>query len=125
MVAGALLRSGHFDRAQRALDQSAQVAIETSQHAYDSEHARLQAELHSARGVANAAERSYHQALDTSRAQGARWLELRASRGYAHFLVGQGRTTEARDLLAPILQTIVEGRDTLDYLYAEGLMKTL
>ena len=125
MFAGALLRSGHFDRAQRALDQAAQVATETSQHAYDAEHARLQAELHSARGVPDAAERSYQEALTISRRQGARWLELRASRGYAHFLVGQKRIAEARDLLAPMIESITEGRDTLDYLYAEGLMKTL
>ena len=125
MLAGALFRSGHVDRAQRALDDAAEVAEATGQHAYDAEHARIQAELHAALGATEAAERSYRQALAVSRAQGARWLELRASRGYAHFLVGQGRTPEARDVLGPILRTIVEGRDTLDYVYADGLLKTL
>ena len=124
-LAGALLRSGHLERSQAALDQAAQVSEATSQHAYDSEHARLQAELHSVRHVWDAAEVSYHRALEISRRQGARWLELRASRGYAHFLVARDRPAEARDLLAPICETITEGRDTMDYMYADGLLKTL
>jgi hypothetical protein len=68
---------------------------------------------------------SYHRALEISRRQGARWLELRASRGYAHFLVARDRPAEARDLLAPICETITEGRDTMDFMYADGLLKTL
>ena len=125
LFAGALLRSGLLARAPRALDEAAKVAADTGQHAYESEHARLQAELHSARGAFDLADASYQQALTVSRCQGARWLELRASRGYAHFLVGRGRAAEARDLLAPILETITEGRDTLDYMYAETLIRTL
>ena len=124
-LAGALLRSGHLDRCQRALDQAAEVSEATSQHAYDSEHARLQAELHSLRKEFNLAEQSYERALDISRSQGARWLELRASRGYAHFLVSHNRVSDARDLLGPLLRCITEGRDTLDYMYAENLLNTL
>jgi hypothetical protein len=63
--------------------------------------------------------------LEISRRQGARWLELRASRGYAHFLVVRDRAAEARELLTPIVESITEGRDTMDYMYAEGLLKTL
>ena len=57
--------------------------------------------------------------------QGARWLELRAARGYAHHLVEHGRAAEARDLLQPIVAWFTEGRETMDYLYAEGLLRTL
>ena len=46
-------------------------------------------------------------------------------RGYAHHLVEHGRTAEARDLLQPVLSWFTEGRDTMDFLYAEGLLKTL
>jgi adenylate cyclase len=125
MLAGALLRSGRLDRAQRALDQATEVGNATSQHAYDSEHGRLQAEIHSATGNHAAAEASFLGALEISRRQGARWLELRASRGYAHFLVGQGRLDQARALLEPICAAIAEGHSTLDYVYAEALLKTL
>jgi adenylate cyclase len=65
------------------------------------------------------------QALEISRRQGARWLELRAARGYAHHLIKQDRLSETRFLLQPLLAWFTEGRDTLDYLYAEGLLKTL
>ena len=44
------MRSQHYDRAQRALDEAAAVAEATGQHSYDAEHARMQAELISARG---------------------------------------------------------------------------
>ena len=92
---------------------------------YDAEHSRLQAEVFDASGAIDAAERKFQDALQTSRQQGARWLELRAARGYAHHLVEQGRTAEARDLLQPVLAWFTEGRDTMDFLYAEGLLKTL
>jgi serine/threonine protein kinase/tetratricopeptide (TPR) repeat protein len=125
LLAGALLRVGLPERAQEVLNESTQVADATGQRAYASEHARLQAEVYSVTGAIDEAERKFQEALSGSRRQGARWLELRAARGYAHFLVETGRPAEARDLLAPVLEWFTEGRDTLDYLYAEGLLKTL
>ena len=125
LLAGAQLRARNLVRAQESLDESTQVAEETGQHAYDAEHSRLQAEVFDASGAVDAAERKFQDALQTSRRQGARWLELRAARGYAHHLVEHGRTAEARDLLQPVLSWFTEGRDTMDFLYAEGLLKTL
>ena len=125
LLAGAQLRAGLLDRAQASLDESTRVADATGQHAYDPEHARLQAEVLGARGAVDQAESKYREALDTSRVQGARWLELRAARGYAHHLVEHGRAAEARDLLQPIVAWFTEGHETMDYLYAEGLLRTL
>jgi adenylate cyclase len=107
------------------LDESARVADASGQHAYDAEHARLQAEVLSAGGAAAAAEPQYVAALEISRRQGARWLELRAARGYAHYLIEHDRGSEARTLLEPRLASLTEGRETMDFLYAEGLLKTL
>ena len=76
LLAGAQLRAGLLDRAQASLDESTRVADATGQHAYDAEHARLQAEVFGARGAVDQAESKYREALDTSRVQGARWLEL-------------------------------------------------
>ena len=45
LLAGAQLRAGLLDRAQASLDESTRVADATGQHAYDAEHARLQAEV--------------------------------------------------------------------------------
>jgi adenylate cyclase len=125
LLAGALLRAGLLARAQMTLDESAQLADATGQHAYDAEHARLQAEVHSAGGAFEDAEGKYRDALDVSRRQGARWLELRAARAYGSFLIARGRGLEAQSLLAPVVSWLTEGKDTLDFVYAEALLKTL
>jgi serine/threonine protein kinase/predicted ATPase len=125
LLSGALLRAGLFDRAQAALDESTRVADATGQYAYAAEHARLQAEIHSATGAREPAEASYLEALATSRRQGARWLELRAARGYAVQLIAFNRHDEARSVLTPVVEWFTEGKETLDFLYAESLLKTL
>ncbi|HZB24877.1 MAG TPA: protein kinase [Vicinamibacterales bacterium] len=126
LLAGGLIRAGELRRAQQALDQSAAIAEATAQRAYESERARLQAELLAMDpATADAAEEQYRRALAVARAQGARWLELRAARAYAHFMLKGRRLQEARDVLVPVCAGITEGFDTLDYLYADGLAKTL
>jgi serine/threonine protein kinase/predicted ATPase len=125
LLAGALLRAGRFDRAQGALDEALKLADATGQHAYRAEHARIQAEVLAATGRKEEAEQAYREALTIARNQGARWLELRAARGYAHQLVAQSRGPEASELLVPLLASLSEGRETMDYLYAESLLKTL
>ena len=125
LLAGGLLRVGDHPRAQRALEDARAVALATGQSAYASEHGRLQAELFAAVGQDEAAEEQFADALTTARLQGARWLELRAARGFANFLAAAGRLEEARRTLEPVLAQIGEGRDTLDYVYAEGLLASL
>ena len=124
LYAGALLRAGRVEEADRALDEAGAVAKATSQHAFDAEHRRLRAEVHRAGGDGAGAEDCYLASLTIARHQGARWLELRASRGYAALLVDAGRTEEAREALR-ICEWFTEGRDTLDSAYADGLLKTL
>ncbi len=123
--AGALLRGERWDAAQAVLDESRVVAEATGQRAYESEHRRIQAEVQSKRGDRAGAEQSYQESLAIARDQGARWLELRAARGYASFLLGAGRPADAREILAPVVASITEGCDTMDYLYAESLLRTL
>jgi tetratricopeptide (TPR) repeat protein len=125
LLAGALLRVKEFARAQRALDDARAVAIATSQNAYAAEHARLQAELLAATGRHDEAEQHYIEAVTAARVQGALWLELRAARGFANFLAALERTGDARDTLQPVFSRLTEGRQTLDYLYADALLKTL
>jgi len=48
-----------------------------------------------------------------------------APRAYADFLVHADRPVEARDVLQPTLAWFNEGRDTMDYVYAETLLRTL
>ena len=124
LYAGGLLRARRLDEAQAALDESRAVADATSQHVYDAEHRRLEAEVLLARGDHEGTERTYLDSLKIARSQGARWLELRASRGYASFLLRVGRPEEAREVLR-ICEAITEGRDTHDFVYAEALLRTL
>jgi tetratricopeptide (TPR) repeat protein len=124
LYAGALLRARRFDRAQQALVEAREMSDATNQHAYDSEQRRLSAEVCLARGDHRGCEALYQEALAIGRAQGARALELRASRGYASFLIGAGRSAEARDVLQ-VCGWFTEGRSTLDFVYAEALLRTL
>ena len=126
LYAGGLLRAGRFEAAQKALDDARAVAAATNQHAYQSEARRLEAEVALARGDSDAAEVLYREALAIARHQGARWFELRAARGYANLLVctGRHRYDEAREVLR-ICDSLTEGRETLDYVYAEALLRTL
>ena len=125
LYAGALIRGKRYDDARRALDEAEEVAEETCQRAYSSEQLRLRAEVHRALGDNAATETAYRQALAIAREQGARWLELRAARGYANYLAGIGETAEARQLLEPVAASLTEGHSTLDYVYTDALLKTL
>jgi hypothetical protein len=125
LYAGALIRGKRFDDAHRALDEGQEVAEDTRQLAYRSEHQRLRAVIYAATGQREQAEAAYLQSLATAREQGARWLELRAARAYANHLAAHGFTTDAHRLLEPVLSSFTEGHGTLDYLYSDALLKTL
>jgi serine/threonine protein kinase len=85
---------------------------------------RLEAEVCLARGNRADCERLYQESLAIARGQGARFLELRAARGYASFLADAGRRPEARDVLQ-ICDWFTEGRSTPDFVYAEALRRTV
>ena len=125
LYAGALMRGERYAEAQDALNEAMAVAEDTAQQAYISEHHRLQAELHIMRGNREQGETAYLRSLSTAIDQGARWLELRAARGFANYLAAEGRPGEARDMLQPVLAAVTEGTGTLDYVYAEALQRTL
>jgi predicted ATPase len=69
------------------------------------------------------AEACYVKALEVARAQEARSLELRASCDLARLWAGQGRRSEARDLLAPVYGWFTEGLDTADLKEAKALLR--
>ncbi len=55
----------------------------------------------------------------------AKSWELRAATSLARLWQGQGKTTEARELLAPVYNWFTEGFDTADLKDAKGLLDQL
>ena len=64
-------------------------------------------------------------ALEVARSQSAKTLELRAARDLARLWRDQGKTREARNLLAPVYDWFTEGFDTADLKEAKALLDEL
>ncbi|WP_342737205.1 hypothetical protein [Bradyrhizobium sp. B117] len=91
-----------------------------------------QAEMHSlrgrllaARGQTDESEACFRCAIEVSRGQSAKTLELRAATSLARLWSDRGRNAEARDLLAPIYGWFTEGFGTPDLQDAKMLLDAL
>ena len=71
------------------------------------------------------AETCFQHAIAVAQQQSAKSLELRASVSLARLWHQQGKTTEARDLLAPVYDWFTEGFDTADLKDAKALLEEL
>ena len=71
------------------------------------------------------AETCFQHALDVSRQQQAKSLELRAAMSLGRLWQHQGKRQEAYDLLAPIYAWFTEGFDTADLQEAKALLDAL
>jgi tetratricopeptide (TPR) repeat protein len=117
-----------YDQAGRPVEALATVkevlvlTDSTGAHFLDAEWLRLQARFLRQLGDSAAAEASLAQALDVARRQKARMWELRAAIDLARLWQEQGRTDEARSLLAGIYGWFTEGFDTADLQAARELL---
>ncbi len=71
------------------------------------------------------AERDFDRALVGARQQQAKWWELRAAMSMARLWRNQGKSQQARELLAPIYGWFTEGFDTLDLKEAKAFLDEL
>ena len=71
------------------------------------------------------AETCFKQAIEIARGQSAKSFELRATMGLARLWQGEGKRSEARDLLAPVYDWFTEGFDTTDLKDAKALLDDL
>jgi adenylate cyclase len=71
------------------------------------------------------AEASFVASIDTARQQGARMLELRATRDLANLWRDQGRVQPARQALLAVYDQFTEGFDTVELKSARGLLEEL
>jgi predicted ATPase len=118
-----------------ALEEALTLIEKTGERYYEAELHRQRGELlllreaqsHSAQGSReqHEAERCFQQALDVSRQQQAKSLELRAAMSLARLWQQQGKRDEARALLAPIYGWFTEGFDTADLQEAKVLLEEL
>lgn len=110
-VVECLARQGRLDE---ALAQLIQTIPETEEIAYLRapalwKHANLLAQSNADTAKVEAA---YHEAIDCTRKQGARFYELEATTAFARWLKGKGHATEARTVLTKIYSWFTEGFDT-------------
>jgi len=106
----------------------AMVQVESTGERYlEAELHRLQGEMLLAQSPSNhgPAECAFQKALAVAGAQQAKSLELRAATSLARLWHDQGKTTEARDLLAPVYDWFTEGFDTTDLKDAKALLDDL
>ena len=71
------------------------------------------------------AEDYFERALDVARQQQAKSWELRAAMSMARLWRSQGKSRQARELLAPVYGWFTEGFDTLDLKEAKALLDEL
>ena len=98
----------------------------TEERFYEAELHRLKGELifQQSHDVAEA-ETCFHRAIAIAQSQQTKSWELRASTSLARLWHGQGKTVEARELLAPAYNWFTEGFDTADLKDAEALLEAV
>ena len=109
----------------RQLAEAQDIIERTQERDYEAEMYNIRGELLLTMGEWAAAEDSYRTALAVARRQSAKRWELRAATSLARLWRGQGKRTEARDLLAPIYGWFTEGFDTPVLKEAKALLDQL
>ena len=116
------LIAGHPEMALELAEEALGSIDETTERQFESL-------AHSARGEAlaalertNEAVESFMEAINVAQSQSAKSWELRAAIRLARLWHAQGKTAEARDLLAPAYDWFTEGFDTADLIDAKALL---
>ncbi len=76
-------------------------------------------------GKENEIETCFKRAVEIASRHGSKSLELRASTSLARLWQSRGKSTEARNLLAPVYGWFTEGFDTADLKEAKALLDEL
>ncbi len=119
------LKVGEVAKGLNAISQALTHVEETHERYQESELYRLRGELLLTAREFDSAAAAFHQSLVVARKQGVRSWELRAATSLAHLWQTQGKTAEARDLLAPVYDCFTEGFDTQDLKDAKPLLEEL
>jgi len=126
-LAELFVRSGNIEAAMSQL-RLAFALVETNGEEWcmpELYRIRGEAEWRSRLGDAAEAERYLAHALSKARDLGAKSWELRAAASLARLWQSQGKTAQARDLLAPVYGWFTEGFNTHDLIEAKALLDEL
>ena len=111
-----------------AIAEAITVVEETGERMWEADLYRLKGDLLLAQDEPQAAadaESCFVKAIEIARSQGARLWELRASVGLARLWMGQGKSTRAREMLAPLHQTFRDSPHIHDVTRAAALFERL
>ena len=126
LLCSALLLRNEPEAALETIDRGLSIMTHNDERCLEGELYRLKARTLLMRGAADADVQSLlDQALQTSRSQQARSLELRTATDLARFLMNKGKRAEALHLLGPIYGRFTEGFDTQDLKTARTLLAEL
>lgn len=127
LLAELYIDSGEFEKASQALNDAMLHIEQHEERLWEAEIHRLLGEVLLAQESDDAeqAERHFRQAIDESRRQGSKSLELRSTISLARLWKDQGKFEEAHELLDPAYNWFTEGFGTMDLKDAKSLLVTL
>jgi predicted ATPase len=127
LLAEAHGKAGHAEEGLAVLAEGLAVVEKTGARNFEAELYRLQGELLLRQAAPDAPQAAscFQQALNITRHQQAKTLELRAAVSLSRLWQQQGKRAEARDLLTPIYGWFTEGFDTADLQEAKALLEGL
>jgi len=117
--------AGQIEEAAALLDDALEIVKRTGERWLEPELYRHKGQLLLRQGNPAAADEMYCTALSTAREQEAKLWELRAAVSLANLWRGQGRRTDAGELLAPVYGWFTEGFDTPDLEEASAALDEL
>ena len=119
--------NGRPEEGLAAVAQGLREGEQAGERAFTAEFHRVKGELLLMRDPPDEVEgeRCFRLAIDTARAQSARLLELRAASDLARLFKRQGKTAEARAMLAAIYGWFTEGFEFPDLKDAKALLEEL
>jgi DNA-binding SARP family transcriptional activator/predicted ATPase len=124
-LAKALAQAGKSADALVTLADGLAMAEDTEERHWEPELRRLRGELLLNQDDKAGAEASFQAAIEVARQQEARSWELRATTSLARLWQAQGRSDDARQVLAEVYAWFTEGFDTPDLLAAQALLEKL
>jgi predicted ATPase len=127
LLAEAYGQVGRVEEGLTTLDEVGEIVERNNGTFYDAELYRVRGELLLMQDKPddNSAESEFHKAIDVSRRQQAKSLELRAAISLGKLWKRQGKKEEALKLLSDIYNWFTEGFDTVDLTEARQLLEEL